>query len=277
MAMSPYEVALLEERRQAVGVAEISTESRSLGSGWLCFGGEGSWQNQAVGLGLEGPVGDDELDQLVGFYRELRVEPVIIVCPFADPSLYRGLAQRGFGVCGFENVLFRELDDEVDALAPVKGWPEGLDVRPLNLDDASEVDKFVEVSNSGFYPEDECVPPPLAEGTRRMLAHPGCNGFVAELGHTMVGGSALEVAGNVAALMAASVVRSARRLGIQQAMMVARMQRARASGAAVGTIQSKPGIPTERNARRLGFQVAYTRVELARDGVLPPAAEDALP
>ena len=270
MAMSPYEVALLEEHRQAVGVAQISRKSRSLGSGWLCFGGEGSWQNQAVGLGLEGPVGDEELDQLVGFYRSLRVEPVIIVCPFADPSLYRGLAKRGFGVCGFENVLFRELDDEVDALAPANGWPDGLDVRPLNLNDPSEVNRFVEVSNSGFYPENECLPLPLAEGTRRMLAHPGCTGFVAELGNTMVGGSALEIAGNVAALMAASVVRSARRLGIQQAMMVARLKRARASGARFATIQSKPGIPTERNARRLGFQVAYTRAELARDGTLTP-------
>ena len=77
-------------------------------------------------------------------------------------------------------------------------------------------------------------------------------------------GSSLEIAGEIAALMSTSTHPDHRRQGAQQAAMVARLRMARSAGCRVATIQSEPGIPTARNARRLGFQVAYTRAVLKR-------------
>jgi hypothetical protein len=37
-------------------------------------------------------------------------------------------------------------------------------------------------------------------------------------------------------------------------------------GCILATISSRPGIPTERNALRLGFTMAYTKVILVRPG-----------
>jgi len=50
-----------------------------------------------------------------------------------------------------------------------------------------------------------------------------------------------------------------RRRGIHQALIAARLERARALGSALATIVSHPGQPTERNAARLGFRMAYAR------------------
>lgn len=259
-------IARMEEERQAVGVAEISREAIPLGGGWLCFGGPGSWQNQAVGLGLHGPVGVEEVAALARFYDARGVEPEVIVCPFADESYVAALSAAGFRATGFENVLFRSLGPDVDEL---RAAAEIL-VREVRADDAEDVTCWVEASTCGFRPANEPVPPSLDESTRHMLDHPRCAGLVAELDGQIVGGAAIEVIApaastpGLAALMATSVLPHARRRGVQRALMVERLRRARAAGCAIATIQSKPGIPTERNARRLGFEMAYTRVVLQR-------------
>ena len=107
--LSYLEIARLEERRQAQGTADVADESEAIAGGWMCFAGKGSWANQAIGLGLDGPVSDAQLDRLVAFFRERGVEPRVQVCPFVDATLVKGLGRRGFVVRQFENVLAREI------------------------------------------------------------------------------------------------------------------------------------------------------------------------
>ena len=54
--------------------------------------------------------------------------------------------------------------------------------------------------------------------------------------------------------------------GIQQALIAVRLGRARERGCTIACIHSRPGIPTERNAARLGFALAYHKVVLVRPG-----------
>src|SRR4051812_1780931 len=86
------EVARLEELRQALGVATIADLSEPIAGGLMCFSGIGSRANQAMGLGMNGPIDVAEIDRLIGFYEGRGVEPRIEVCPLADESLVRGLA-----------------------------------------------------------------------------------------------------------------------------------------------------------------------------------------
>ena len=67
-------------------------------------------------------------------------------------------------------------------------------------------------------------------------------------------------------LFGASVLPAFRRRGIQQALISARLQTALSLGADLASITSHPGIPTERNAARLGFQLAYVRAVMVKRG-----------
>ena len=72
-------------------------------------------------------------------------------------------------------------------------------------------------------------------------------------------------------LFGASVRPAFRRRGIQQALIAARLDRARSLGAELASVTSHPGIPTERNAARFGFQLAYVRAVLVKraPGLVP--------
>ena len=63
----------------------------------------------------------------------------------------------------------------------------------------------------------------------------------------------------------------ARRKGVQQALIAARLRVLRDRGVFLATIGSRPGEGTERNVWRMGFQVAYTKVVLVKPekGLVP--------
>ncbi|TNE88000.1 MAG: N-acetyltransferase [Deltaproteobacteria bacterium] len=260
--MDRSRAAALEEERQAVGVARIAHASLALAGGWLSGGPAGSWLNQAVGLGIGATVSESDLDVLDAFYAERGGNPEVLVCPYADPSLALGLGRRGYVLTGFEHVLGRGVDGR-DVPGNV---PEGLVIREVDAADPEQVEAWLDASTCGFRPEGEPVPELLRDGSLRMLADPHVTGLLAELHGEVVGGAALEVYGEIAALMATSVRAAARRRGVQQALIEARVRMARDAGAKLVTIQSEPAIGTERNALRAGFEVLYTR------SILRPAA-----
>ena len=86
-----------------------------------------------------------------------------------------------------------------------------------------------------------------------------------------MGGQAAGAAGSsyragVMSLFGTSVLPAFRRRGIQQALIAARLGRALSLRADLASITSHPGIPTERNAARLGFQLAFVRSVLVKRG-----------
>ncbi len=265
MPLSPIEIARLEEDRQAVGTADIATEAVAIAGGWMCYEAPGSWSNQAAGLGLAGPVSDAELDALVAFYETRKAEPRIEVCPFVDDSLVVGLAERGFVLCEFENVLARELtaDEDLRAIAP-HGSPAGLTIERVDAADAERVALFADVSSSGFRAEGTAVPPSDLALTTRIAAHPRCDSYLAMIDDEPAGGGSMEVGEHVGSLFSTSVLPAYRRRGIQAALIVQRLERARERGCRLVCIHSQPGIPTERNAARLGFAIAYTKVLMVK-------------
>ena len=271
--MDLIEIAKLEERRQAVATGEVSLLSEEIGGGIMAFTGKGSWTNQACGLGLDGSVSEDELDRLVAFYVEHGVEPRIEVCPFVDESLIKGLGERGFALREFENVMVRELHEGDDLRAGMTGWAIGVDVDWVDPTDVTVVDAFIEASLRPFFPDLEELPKVMDETARRVVCHPRSDSYLArvDVGGELLaaGGGGMECAGEVACLFGASVIETYRRRGIQQALIVQRLERAREKGCEIACIHSKPGIPTERNAMRLGFSLAYTKVvmAMAREGL----------
>ncbi len=266
--MDLRDVAMLEEDRLALGMTEVALETRRVSDAWgggvVTRGEPGTWVNTAVGFGLRGPVSRAAVDSLVEFHESGGVEPRIEVCPFADPSALEQLEAARFAIRLFENVFFRPLGADGVAVEPPA--PHGVRIGLVDPSDAEVVEAYCRAVTSGF-----AEPAAPSEGdmalARRIVGHPRVASFAAfDPAGKVVGGGALEVHGQIAALFGLSVAPAFRRRGIQLALMAARLRRAAERGARVATISSKPGVATERNARRMGFEVAYTRVALARAG-----------
>lgn len=263
MSVGPgYEIAVREERRQALATVDIGDESEPVGGGWMTFAGAGSWANQACALGIDGPVSGADLDRLVEFYRSRGVEPRIEVCSFAHESLLVGLAERGFVLKEFENVFVRTLDgvDDWRALHP-NGWPMEVGLARVDPTDADQVEEHVRVAMSGFT---EVPNEAMLEAGRRSTRHPETVAFNAVVDGRLVGAGAMGLSQGIGVLFGTSVLPEFRRRGIQLALILERLRVASEGGAPFVTIHSAPGISTERNAARLGFTLAYVKVVMVR-------------
>lgn len=269
---APAEIAQLVERRQARLLADVTPIIEPFAGGVMGFHELGSWQNQACGVGLDGPVEPAQIDELIEFYRSRGAVPQVELSPFAHESLVAGLAERGFVVREFENVLAFELtsgaelgDDTLE-----RGWPAGLELERIAHDDAASIALATELAMRGFFPEGE-LPPAMVEASRATFARPSTVSFLARVeGHPASAGS-VSIGEQVASLVGVSTKPEYRRRGIQQALMLARLRVARERGCVLAMIGSRPGIPTERNAMRMGFTMAYTKVLLTRPepGLVP--------
>lgn len=258
--LSAGEVAILEEARQVAGLREVALEHISLGGGIACYSGPGSWCNLACGLGMQGPVADDELDQLDLFFLSRGVPGRVELSPYAHPTLAPALGRRGFTLRRFENLLYREIAPDED-LSPEPGLPPGLELRPIR---PGEEELFVRTAMSGFLEPDQPIPEGDLEVGLRMARHPDVISVLALLDGAAIGAASASAHGEVAALFGASVRPAWRRQGVQRALLRTRLAAARDRGAILATIGSLPGEPTERNAARAGFRVACTRVHLER-------------
>ena len=90
--------------------------------------------------------------------------------------------------------------------------------------------------------------------------------YVAYAGDEVAGAGGCGTRHGVTSLFGTSVLPRFRRRGIQQALMAVRLERALSLGSDLADITSHPGIPTERNAGRVGFRLAFVRPVLVRRG-----------
>jgi GNAT superfamily N-acetyltransferase len=261
------DIARLVERKQAAAVAELARESRPLAEGWLAFAGPGAYVNKACGFGFDRPLTEPELDELVTFFTSRGVEPRVELSPFAPASLLEGLARRGFVLQRFGNVLARKIPpgDALRALLP-HGWPAGLSIERVDPKDAAAVREYVEISESGFLAEGELLPQDFLEVGIKAVQRRSQDAFVARLGGEAVAAGGCESSEGATVLFGTTVKPAWRGRGIQQALIVARLERGRERGSRLAVIISGPGIPTERNAARLGFEMIYSRVTLVKHG-----------
>jgi hypothetical protein len=253
------DVARLAEARQARSVAVLADEVEPIAGGVMCFSGAGSWTNQAMGLGMSGPVELAEVDRLIRFYESRGVEPKIELCPFADATLVRGLAERSFVLREFENVLVLDLRSR----PPLPEAPAGIEIVPLDPGDERQVEAYIGIMEAGITPPD---PQQLAKSLRRMFAAPGYRAFLARIDNEAAATGTVHIDGPSAALVGVATLASFRRRGCQQAMMLHRLRLAMDAGCHYAFVHSNPLIATGRNAMRLGFEVAFTKSILARPG-----------
>lgn len=230
--------------------------------GVAIFVHNGSPVNRAMGLGFGEPVHADEVDRLEEFFRDRGERALAVVCPLADPSLVEQLAIAEWVPDGFENVLVREL-----GAIERPQLPECVEIFEATTGETRAL--WARIAAAGF----SAPLPPLPEQV--TLAHvisarPGARLFIAEVDGAPAGVGELYIDGEVGWLSADTTLPRYRRRGVQRALQEVRMTVAAQAGCGLAVSEALPGSGSQRNMERLGFCVAYTRVDLLapkRDGV----------
>jgi len=254
-------VAFVEARAKAQPEAS-ATWTRVAGT-YAMFDGVGSPCTQTFGLGLDGPIGAAELDELEAFFLSRGASVCHEVSPLAGVEVFALLASRGYKPVELSTVLFQPLD-----AAPHQGAPDGtaigarqpnptVKVRRISIDEAG---MFAAVSARGWSEAVEVRP--FIEGLARIVVakHDGpC--FVAEIDGVPIATGAMNVWQGVALLAGASTVPEGRRRGAQLALLDTRLRFAASQGCDVAMMCTAPGSTSQRNAERNGFRIAYTRTK----------------
>lgn len=253
---------VLGELARAVEVAQarvqlgLATEHLVIGSGFALWGGPGSFLNKAVAI-EHAPVDDAALDVLAHFYQSRGAPPKLVVTSFASPELLARLAARGFRLRRTGTVLARDPEGELPRLGDSSAR-----IRRLPPSDIEGLRAFARVVERGFAEEHDPGFEAAVEARARFAASPLHDAFIAVIDGAIVGAAAATSGEGVTVLLAASVAPEHRKRGIQGALMRARIERARARGSRAAVVAALPGVATARNAIRLGFEVAYARLEL---------------
>jgi hypothetical protein len=219
--------------------------------GCAIFVGADSPLTQAVGLGLNGPVTEEDLSQVECFFRSRGAKVSIDLCPLADPSLIRSLALRGYRASEFNNVLVKRLAGSEIVMTPRVRRATG-----------SECDLWSHTVGEGFFEQRELTTGELDVG-RAIFRMPGamCYLAVGDNGE-LAGGAAAANHGGLATLFADSTIASFRRVGLHRELIAARLNEALARGCDTATASTLPGSASQRNYERMGFEVVYTKVTM---------------
>jgi GNAT superfamily N-acetyltransferase len=262
------------EGRLVAGIAEAMRARRPgnrtivlpISGGVSVYGGPNSPVNKVIGLGFDGPIDLDALEQIEREWdardEAVRVELSIL----ADASVPVALSERGYHIHGYENVLGRPLPlggDLVTHDAP------GVTVERMREEDERTwidiaVTAFSNLDGTGSAADDSSQLTELEEVMADFAAGPGSQRYLARLDGRPVGSGSLVIAGDLAQLAGAGTLPDARGRGVQKALLHRRLADAHAAGANLAVVVTAPGTRSQENVMRRGFILLYTRIILVR-------------
>jgi ribosomal protein S18 acetylase RimI-like enzyme len=243
---------MFQKTRPEIGAAE-----EQVCGGHIIFAGIGSPIGRATGAGLDCPLTAEDLDRVEQFYRSHKAPSQVDLCPLHDPSVFEMFKARGYAIAELNNVLYRMLDaGEVFPPAPA-----GCEIRRSLPEEANCAGEIVETA---FFPDG------APEAYRGLIAPfyqmDGALAFVASVDDKLVAcGTGLVIPEHrVFALCGAGTLAEFRGRGLQTALFRARMAAAVKAGCEYAVVVTQGGSISQRNAERLGFRVAYSKVTVIK-------------
>jgi GNAT superfamily N-acetyltransferase len=233
-----------------------SAACQVIDSGVAVFTSSTSPVNKAVAFGLDEPFTHSSLESVEDFYHSRGVRPVFSASPLADPKLFHQLAAGGYSIAGFHSVLWRAIPADFNP-APL---PENLRITQA---DSSLAQLWLDTTARGFEEVDQPSPDAYAILGPNFYA-PSSACFFAWVGGQPAAGGGMYIHDGVVELGGASTLPAFRRQGAQRALIEARLAAARDLGCDLALILTEPGSSSQRNAQRMGFELAYTDVILRK-------------
>ncbi len=264
------ECSLVREAAQAVARArpEANVMITAVAGGVATYAGESSPLNKVVGLGLDGPIDEAELEAVERLYANRRCPVQIELCSLAKPSVGTMLSGRGYQLMGFENVLGCALGNEHNIADPV--------ISDITIEVVTEndFDLWMDTVVTGFAspdldgaPSHESFPREVLEQVMSDMARAaGFVRYLARRNGAPAGGGSMRIADGVLQLCGAATLPNHRRRGVQAALLAHRLVDAARLGCDLAVVTTQPGSTSQRNMQRNGFDLLYTRAILVRNG-----------
>lgn len=229
----------------------------SLAGGQVVLLGPGMFVNRGLGMGLETPMRSEDLTCLERLSERVGVPAEVEVCPWADPSVLRLTAPRGFHPAWFRSTLLRRVEGGETVTSTHAVIVE-------QVDDDAGLATWQQIAAAGFG---------YSTATQRRASDlyasaafslPGERLYVASIGDLPVGVAALTVNGGIATLGGMATVPSARRRGVQGVLIRYRLGVAADLGCQLAVSTATPGGDSERNLLRNRFSILYSKLALRR-------------
>jgi GNAT superfamily N-acetyltransferase len=220
--------------------------------GHLVFVARRSLVGRAHGLGFAGEVKPEDIEHVEDFYFRHEADAQVDVCPYAEPSLFESLNQRGFQVAEFNQTLARWISpDESFAAAH-----EGFQIRRVTAEEGPEWSNLLA---RVFFAEQA---PNFGRFFLPWIRHENAMCVGAFAGGKMVGGAGglIIPRHRTAGLFGAATLPDFRGRGVQSALLKERLRLAREASCDLAVTLTMPGTSSQRNAERAGFRTAYTKV-----------------
>jgi GNAT superfamily N-acetyltransferase len=243
---------LFQKTRPEIGAAE-----EEICGGHMIFAGLGSPIGRATGVGLGRPLTPEDLNRVEQFYRAHKAPAQVDLCSMHRPEVFELFKERGYAIAELNNVLYRKLDAQEKFPPP----PAGCEIRRSLPEEADRAGAIVE---GAFFPDG------APEAYQGLIAPfyqmEGALAFVAGVDGTLVAcGTGLVIPEHrVFALCGAGTLVKFRGHGLQTALLQARMQAAVEAGCEYAVVVTQGGTTSQRNAERLGFRVAYSKVTVIK-------------
>jgi GNAT superfamily N-acetyltransferase len=201
---------------------------------YAMFDGPDSPCTQTFGLGIAGEPQAADLQKIESFFIERGAAVQHEVAPLISQELLSLLNQRNYHPIEFTNVMCRRIGSKAElwAQTSANGWAEHPDLFQFILDLA-----------------------------KNFVATEGVSAMFAKLDENPIATGVIAIVDGVALLAGASTIPNARNQGAQSALLAERLQFAVDQGCDVAMMCALPGSPSQRNAQRNGFQIAYTRTK----------------
>lgn len=244
---------VFQKSRPEVGAAE-----EEIAGGHMVFAGLGSPIGRATGVGFSRALTTDDLYRIEQFYREHKAPSQVDLTPMHGPEIFEMFKQRGYAIAELNNVLFRKLNPAERFALP----PAGFDIRRSHPQEADTTGAIVE---NAFFPDG------APEAFRGLIAPlyqmENALAFVAtSTGRPVACGTGIVIQEHrVFALCGAGTLAEYRRHGLQTALLQARMAAAVKRGCEYAVVVTQGGTTSQRNAERLGFRVAYSKVTVIKE------------
>lgn len=236
-------------------------EAIAVAGGWAIFTGPGDPLNRTAGLGLAGPTRPADLERVEAFYRRLGSPARIEACDSTDPGLRAMLEARGYSLQHDLRVYALEIEPSAGPAATDPA--PGVEVARVGPQD---YERWARTVTHGFTGAE--AGPEFERGLR--LGRTACRRdgvlcYLARVEGEDAGGGALDASRTRGHLFSMVTLPVFRRRGVQSAVLRARVDAARTLGCAQVVVKVNADSDSERNVRRAGFRLAYSKVCMTLD------------
>jgi hypothetical protein len=236
---------------------DIGAAAEAFGGGYGVFTGARSPLTQALGLGMNGPVPEEELVRLEEFFFRRGSIVRLEFCPLAHSTLLHLLGKRGYRIEECTNMLVRPVKMGTTQL------PSGVGVSVQRCQ-SNEAELWARTVAEGFS-ESLSESRENLEVLISLVERRNTASVLAWVDGSPAGGGALGIHDNIGVMYGTSTLPRFRRKGVQSEIIRSLISFAEQAECEILYSFTLPGSISQHNLEKQDFRVGYTRFLMIKE------------